>query len=844
MAGFRRVFRSFPGYDEIRAIEGSNILEITPPANIQGAGVGTVLLVGEFERGPLATPTEVFGPSDFVTQFGSLGHQLSTNPYAGPVAARSGGDELWNGNGWIWLRNKRFSGLVICRVDNSAGQVQFRRLASLLGGAGPFTDVVTGDTVIFDRNGGTSVTITFTGTPGQLTGVGGTYPTTFVGGETLEVVTREGAPSRVVTFTAADQTNANVRDRINARLGLSIADLSGGQLRLSSEVSGANGYIEIVGGTALATLGLPSAPVQQVQTFTVTNTTAGDYEIPITVNVNGVLTTYTITVEGATGAESNAQLRDSLLTSAGDLGIPGVTASTFGGASFRLTADNNVSFTVGTIVEPTPADITSTATTAVVRTIQRGLGNVPDISYIEAADAVLVFDAGAGLGADINPDRLLRVTNNGTAGTGTLQVTGGTAYEAFGFDTDTLSDADDGDDVTIPAGTRVQDSSITGTIWVTLEDVSTGTTGGPYSARVRPWIDDDTAVASTSSNVTLILDTLSESFSVSNTGTITRLSGAQLDVRYIAAIEATIDDTNDAALKANMIASARASTNIARALKQNAIDATAVGHASRKAIIRPLLGTTRTVARGSADLGVANVGRDERVFYVFPGATMYVPEIASVGATVGGVGFSDDGVVEVGADAFYASVRSILLPEENAGQRLTDTNVGDLRILSLEDAYNTETGGYALTIDDYKAFKAAGIIALKRDRTVGWVFMSDITSVDPAVDAAKVEASRRFLADYVMDTLFSISVKYVKKLGTPARKQAMLSEIRSFLRDLEQPNAPESSRIRGFTVSDDTTPELDEDGVVVTNVNVRSYPHMKHLLFRLQVGTGVEIEEL
>jgi hypothetical protein len=645
-----------------------------------------------------------------------------------------------------------------------------------------------------------------------------------------------------VTFTAADQTNANVRDRINARLGLSIADLDAGQLRLSSEVGGADGYIEIVGGTALATLGLPSAPVQQVHTFTVAAVTAGDYEIPLTVNVEGVLTTYTI--EGTRAAETTAQFRVILQAAAEALGIPGLTWSSPGASQFRFTADNNVGVTIGTIVEPTPADITSTATTAIVRTVAYGLGNVPDISYIEAADAVSVFDAAAGLGADINPDRLLRVTNSGTPGTGTLQVTGGTAYEAFGFDTDTISDADDGDDVTLPAGTRVQDSSNTATIWVTLEDVSTGTTGGPYSARVRPWIDDDSAVASTSSNVTLILDTLSESFSVSNTGTITRLSGAQLDVRYLAAITATIDDTNDAALKANMIASARTSTNIARALKQNAIDATAVGHASRKAIVRPLLGTTRAVARGSVDLGVGNVGRDERVFYAFPGATMYVPEIASVGSVVGGVGFTDDGVIEVGADSFYASVRSILNPEENAGQRLTDTNAGEMRILSLEDAYNTEAGGYALTIDDYKAFKAAGIIALKRDRTVGWVFMSDITSVDPALDAAKVEASRRFLADYVMDTLFGISVKYVKKFGTPGRKQAMLAEIRSFLRGLQSPNAPESSRIRGFTVSDDTTAELEEDGVVVTNVNVRSYPHMKHLLFRLQVGTGVEIEEL
>lgn len=840
MAGFRRVFRSFPGYDEIRSIEGSNVLEITPPANIQGAGVGTVLLVGEFERGPLNTPTEVFGPSDFQTQFGSLGHLLTTNPYAGPVAVRSGGDELWNGNGWIWLRNKKFSGLVICRVDNSAGEVEFSRLASLLGGEGPFTGVTTGQTIEFQRNGVTDVTVTFTGTPGQLTGTSGTYPTTFVGGETLEVRTREGAPTRIVTFTAADQTNANVRDRINARLGLSIADLSGGEIRLSSEVSGSDGYIEIVGGTALATLGFPAAPVQQVHTFTVASVTAGAYEIPLTLNVDGVLTTYTI--EATRAAETTAQFRVVLQAAAEALSIPGLTWTSPAATQFRFTADNNVSVTIGTIVEPTPGDITSTATTAAVLTIAHGLGNVPDISYIRASEAVTVIDAGAGLGADVNPDGLLRVTNTGTAATGTLQVIGGTAYEAFGFDLDTISDAADSDDVTIPAGTRVQDSSATSTIWVTLEDVETGTGGGPFTALVRPWTDDDTAVASTSSNVTLILDNLSEAFSVTNGSTITRLSANQIDVRYLEAIAATLNEST-AASKANMIASARASANIATALKENAIDATAAGLAARKAIVRPLLGTARADARASTGLGVGNVGRDERVFYVFPGATTYIPEIASIGAAVGGTGFTDDGVIEVGADSFYASVRSILPPEENAGQRLTDTNAGDLKILSLEDAYNPEEGGIDLVLADYKSFKSNGIIALKRDRTVGWVFMSDVTSVDPALDPAKVEASRRFLADLVIDTLFSISNKYVKKLGTPGRKQALLSEIRSFLRGLQSPDAPEASRIRGYSVTDDTTGELDEQGVMTINVNVRSYPHLKHLVFRTSVGTTVEIEE-
>lgn len=986
MAGFRRVYRQFPGYAEIGNIESTNVLEITPPAAVQGAGTGVVLLVGEFERGPLVTPTEVFGPSDLLDRFGGLGHQLPTNPHAGPVAVRSGGDELWNGNGFLWLRNKRFSGLVISRVDNSAGSVEFSRLASLLGDEGPYTGVGNGGTVIFQRDGAGSVTVTFTGTQGQITGdgfpgdasqawqvdvsgapdfvdvttdlndvgaadiepfpateavgdyfavgrahttfsqiifdyaggtagVGGvvvweywdgsawtaltgvtdnttgftaaaadgltvswTVPsdwaqlvlngvqayyvrarittvyttdpvldqayvqadnvTNFVGGETLELRTRRNGPVRVVTFTSADQTLANVVSRINAVLAQTIASTSGTQLVLSSEISGSDGYIEIVGGTARATLGLPLGTTAQVHTFTVTNVTAGDYEIPFTLNVNGVLTTYTIEATAA-GGESVGDFRTTLATAAGELGAPGITVSTDGAADFLLSADANVSFTVGSITEPAPGDITSDATTPVVVTAAGGLGNVPNVDLIEASDAVTVFDAASGLGADLNPDQLLRVTNDGTPGTGTLQVTGGTRYTNFGFDLTTVADADEAESVVIPAGTRVQDSTDTATIWVTIEDVTTGTGGGAFSARVRPWTDTDTAIASSAGDVTLVLDTLDDSFSVTNALTITRLSGAQLDTRYLEALKATLDE-NTAGVKANIVASARASTAIGRALKANAIEATATGLAARKAIVRPLLGYTRDQARANTEMGVGNIGRDERVFYVFPGATMYVPEIASLGPTIGGLGFTADGVIEVGADSFYASIRSILPPEENAGQRLTDTNAGDLQVVALEDDYNPELGGISLKIADYQSFKANGIIALRRDRTVGWVFQSDVTSVDPLVDPAKVEASRMFLGDLVIDTTQSIGVKYIKKLGTPGRKQAMLSELRSFLRGLESPNDPESSRIAGYLVTETTTTELSEQGFMVVDIGVRTYPHLKHLLFRTQVGTTVQ----
>lgn len=92
-------------------------------------------------------------------------------------------------------------------------------------------------------------------------GVGGTFPTTFGGGETL-TLDIDGLGSFLVTFTAAAQLAADVANEINAAAALSglatprAVVATSGQLELQSVLTGAEGSVEVVGGTALATLGL------------------------------------------------------------------------------------------------------------------------------------------------------------------------------------------------------------------------------------------------------------------------------------------------------------------------------------------------------------------------------------------------------------------------------------------------------------------------------------------------------------------------------------------------------------------------------------------------------------
>lgn len=104
-------------------------------------------------------------------------------------------------------------------------------------------------------------------TTAAIQAAGGTYPTTFAGGETLDLEIDGVAID--VTFDVLDQAIADVVSRINSRAaylgidGLVASDVAG-QLRLVSKTTGSGSQVKIVAGsgTVLTTLGLPAADTE------------------------------------------------------------------------------------------------------------------------------------------------------------------------------------------------------------------------------------------------------------------------------------------------------------------------------------------------------------------------------------------------------------------------------------------------------------------------------------------------------------------------------------------------------------------------------------------------------
>ena len=241
---------------------------------------------------------------------------------------------------------------------------------------------------------------------------------------------------------------------------------------------------------------------------------------------------------------------------------------------------------------------------------------------------------------------------------------------------------------------------------------------------------------------------------------------------------------------------------------------------------------------------MANVGREQRAGYIFPGFRVFIPEIAELGED-GGPGFTADGLIDQRGDAMYASVRSILPAEENAGQLLSDTVYGGpLNATGLESAYDKELGGIGLQIEDYTDFKANGIIAPVKERTAGLTFQSDVTSVDPTLQPALAPQNRRYMADFIIDSLSDIASLYVKKLNTPIRRRSLLAQYNGFLEGLQSPNQPEASRIRDYAVKDVTSPDLLNQGFLVAEVAVQTYESILYVVNRITVGATVNVEEL
>ncbi|CAB4154974.1 hypothetical protein UFOVP650_57 [uncultured Caudovirales phage] len=465
-----------------------------------------------------------------------------------------------------------------------------------------------------------------------------------------------------------------------------------------------------------------------------------------------------------------------------------------------------------------------------------GTGNVGNVDAVTVDELITIINGTVALSSiqvAADKDRLgrLRLSNNVAATASSIRVdAGGPLGAKLGFTLSTTVLATSHTGGSIPAGTRVRKAS--GQEWVTMQTLTIpAAAAGPYVVKVRPALDDGSAIAASASEVNLLVDQVSwATLKVNNAAGLTAaLTEPQLDVAYETALQRTLDESGTVR-EANYLLIARRSDAVVRAGRSNALQATAGGMHARKFVTGDPIGTTTTQI-------IANVAlyRSDRVFYTGKALKVRIPQIAAVGLA-GGLGFTSDGVISVRPDGPLTTICAMLPPEEDPGQQ---TGL-------IDDFFEVDAGGEVLTMDSYIALKAAGVAVPRADRVSGMVFQSGETS---SRESGRTEISRRKMADYLQDTIAAIGAPYCKKLNKQSRRDALRGRVEGFLAGLKSEQNPERARIGLYQLDDsanagNTAANLARN-LYYLDVRANTLGSMKDIIFRTSIGpTAVTTTEL
>lgn len=830
MAGFVRRFTSEPTIEVILQIEGVVIIDLAPPPPVTGSGTGAVLIFGEFEDGAFAEdadegPVEVFGSTDLQQKFGGFGYEyngvVSQNP-----SARRHVQELWNGNGFLKLFKLRAQRLMIARVDTSVGSVSFDPLACAQGDVGPF-QLVNGQVLEAETDSGGPVSSTaINGVPVTIAGVGEDFAS-IVSGETAGIRV-DGGPQVNVIFSATDVTAALVITRINTALGFTSAVLNGSEVDISGIQEGFGGSVELIDVTAgiltklgqvagvwedkglIAGSGEAVASIVITEGFDVTL----DGGTPITVAFSGPPASVAAAV-----ADINAQVGSVVAFETPDTEIRFYGGSVGTGGSIALAA--GAPDALGKLGHA-PGSAT-------------GASNVSDLNAVTATEVAAIINGTAGLSginifAALAPFGNLRVCDD-SPGEDIVSITSNALALALGLTPlDTVISGTDHTGGPILAGSRVRTSG--GDEWVTMQtlDIPTGA-AGPFTVKVRPALDDGTQAGTAASTIDTLVDPADFALlTVSNPALLTdALTEPLMDNAYIAAMEATLNPQY-ATREANFSLSARRSDAIVREGLSNAQLATADGLLARKFISGDPLGAT--INDAIANVATFASALSDRLFYTSKGLKVRVPAIAALGATAGGLGFTDDGIITVRPDGPLTTVCAILPPENNPGQA---TGL-------LEDFFELNTFGETLGIEAYKAYKANGISVPRIDRQSGTVFQSGVTT---STDPARVTMARRKMADFIQDTAAELLNPFAKQVNRQSVRDQIRGLWEGFLAGLLSENNPDLARIAAFRVDDSinagNTAAVLAQGVYYLETQVQTLSSLDDIVVRTEIGEGVVI---
>jgi hypothetical protein len=307
----------------------------------------------------------------------------------------------------------------------------------------------------------------------------------------------------------------------------------------------------------------------------------------------------------------------------------------------------------------------------------------------------------------------------------------------------------------------------------------------------------------------------------------------ELDALYEGCFEALLADaypTRDISI----LFSARTSDAIRAAMKTHVQTASAQGRGRMAVISPPINEVDLDTVLGDAAPGVG-ADRDERVIYSWPGVEVSVADAQLKRIKRANGTYTTDGLLDVRADGFMASVLSNLSAERNPGQ------AADPVPLCLSPILGFQTGNLPdFNMSDYILFRQNGVAAIRFDRAANKSFQSGITT---STVATEKNINRRRMADEIQDSLAAIYEKFSKLPLTNQLKDAIEGETVAYLEGLLSATNPASQRIEAYSVDSKSgnTPELNAQGIYVVVVRVRMLATADDIVLQAEVGPTVTI---
>lgn len=306
-----------------------------------------------------------------------------------------------------------------------------------------------------------------------------------------------------------------------------------------------------------------------------------------------------------------------------------------------------------------------------------------------------------------------------------------------------------------------------------------------------------------------------------------------IDALYSTALQALLAEEAPAR-DVNVLVTARHSTTIASAARTVALQRSGQGLGMTYVHSPPLSDVdTTTEAVATAYPGVGAY-RSERVMYGWPGVQHFVPEAVGTEITGADGNVYDDGYLDDSFDTWIASILSNLPPERNPAQASEPIPT----LLSGVAGFQRAATAIQLTMNDYSALKAAGIMAPRFPRGGTAKIQSGVTT---SLTSGEETIARRRMADFIEDSLAQRLAQFSQDLLTEDLKDTIEGETVSFLEELLSENNPAAQRIAGYTVDTESgnTESLLAAGVFVVIVRVRTLASADYLVLQVEAGNGV-----